>query len=424
MYDAEVKTKKKKKPRGKRILKGIGIFFLVIVLLIALVAGGVTVTNAVTVKSERNFAKSLAPVAYTAQLEPSLDDNGFYTFVTDGDFKVMQLTDIHIGAGFMSSKVDTEALNAVAAMITAEQPDLVCVSGDIAFPIPYQAGTINNKTAATIFADMMEQLGVYWAPVFGNHDTESFSYYSREEIGALYESDKYPHCLFQAGDPDVHGVGNYVINVKTTAGEITQSIFMIDSNDYVDTSLKSTINWVYDCIHEDQIEWYEKTLYTLAEDNGGNIPKSIAFFHIPVVEMKDAWTEYCNNNFEDTENVQYVYGKAGEEGAVIYCSNLNNGFFDKVLELGSTQGIFNGHDHLNNFSLYYKGVRMTYGMSVDYLAYSGISTIGSQRGCTIITLHPDGSFDCTPENYYQDKYQGVNAKESVTMQEQENHIPE
>ena len=423
MYDAEVKNKKKKS-KGKRVLKAIGIILLVIILLDAAIAGGIAITNAVTVKSLDNAAESFAPVEYEAQLEPSLDANGRYTFVTDGDFKIMQLTDIHIGAGFMSSKVDNMALNAVAAMITAEKPDLVCVSGDIAFPIPYQAGTINNKTAATVFADLMEQLGVYWAPVFGNHDTEAFSYYTREEIGALYESSDYPHCLFQAGNADVHGVGNYVINVKDSAGNITESIFMIDSNDYIDKSLKSTINWVYDCIHEDQIEWYASTLEALQVENGGVMPKSIAFFHIPLAEMKTAWEEYCNNNFTDTENVQYIYGKAGEEGAVIYSSDLNNGFFDKVLELGSTQGIFNGHDHLNNFSLYYKGIRMTYGMSIDYLAYSGISTIGSQRGCTMITVHPDGSFDCAPENYYQDKYQAANVKETVTMQDLENHIPE
>jgi predicted MPP superfamily phosphohydrolase len=288
MYDAEVKNKKKKS-KGKKVLKAIGIILLVIILLDAAIAGGVAITNAVTVKSLDNAAESFAPVEYEAQLEPSLDANGRYTFVTDGDFKIMQLTDIHIGAGFMSSKVDNMALNAVAAMITAEKPDLVCVSGDIAFPIPYQSGTINNKTAATVFADLMEQLGVYWAPVFGNHDTEAFSYYTREEIGALYESSDYPHCLFQAGNADVHGVGNYVINVKDSAGNITESIFMIDSNDYIDKSLKSTINWVYDCIHEDQIEWYASTLEALQVENGGVMPKSIAFFHIPLAEMKTAW---------------------------------------------------------------------------------------------------------------------------------------
>lgn len=417
MYDTEIKKPKSK--RGKKALKAL----LIIILVFAVIDAAVAATNLIAVKSHRSFAKTLSAVEYENQLVPTLGEDGYYTFVTDGDFKVLQLTDIHIGAGFMSTKKDSMAMNAVAAMITAEKPDLVCVSGDIGYPVPFQAGTFNNKPPAQIFAEEMEQLGVYWAPVFGNHDTEAYSYYNREEIAEIYESGDYPHCLFQSGPEDIFGVGNYVINVKNTAGEIVQSIFMIDSNDYTDRSLKSTIVWSYDCIHKDQIDWYENTLYSLADENGGNIPKSIAFFHIPLLEMEEAWTEYCENGFNDTEDVQYIYGKAGEENSVIYCSALNEGFFDKVCELGSTRGIFNGHDHLNNFSIYYKGIRMTYGMSVDYLAYFGISKIGSQRGCTPVTIHPDGSFECHSENYYQDKYQSVRAKESVTMQEEINHVP-
>lgn len=95
----------------------------------------------------------------------------------------------------------------------------------------------------------------------------------------------------------------------------------------------------------------------------------------------------------------------------------NNGLFDAFLNSNSTQGAFFGHDHLNNFALNYKGVQLTYGYSIDYLAYSGISKYGLQRGCTIITIKPDGSFDCQLENYYQDKYQALNPKESVLMQD-------
>ena len=73
-------------------------------------------------------------------------------------------------------------------------------------------------------------------------------------------------------------------------------------------------------------------------------------------------------------------------------------YFDKIVELGSTQGMFFGHDHLNNFSLTYKGVTFTYGLSVDYLAY------GADRGCTIITVKPDSTVVITQESYYQDKY--------------------
>ena len=87
-----------------------------------------------------------------------------------------------------------------------------------------------------------------------------------------------------------------------------------------------------------------------------------------------------------------------------------------MVEIGGTKGVFCGHDHINTYSIEYKGIRLTYGMSIDYLAYSNIDTLGSQRGCTIITVKPDGSFDCTPSSYYQDKY--VNSeKEEVTMQE-------
>ena len=56
-------------------------------------------------------------------------------------------------------------------MITAEQPDLVVFTGDLTYPVPVQAGTFNNKENAKLLADLMEQLGVYWAPFWGNHDS-------------------------------------------------------------------------------------------------------------------------------------------------------------------------------------------------------------------------------------------------------------
>lgn len=80
------------------------------------------------------------------KLKPTTDEkDGYYTFTTDKDFKVVQLSDVHIGAGFLSSKKDMMAVNAVEAMVKAEKPDLVVVTGDIGFPVPYQSGTLNNK---------------------------------------------------------------------------------------------------------------------------------------------------------------------------------------------------------------------------------------------------------------------------------------
>lgn len=407
---AKTKTKKTPKQRFKIFLK----VLLIIVLVIALLCGILASVSAVGLKSNSNFIETIETVSFDNQLEPVLDDNGCYTFTTDDHFKVIQLTDVHIGGGFLSIKKDSMAINAVAAMITAEKPDLVVITGDIAYPVPFQAGTFNNKTSAELFAQLMEKLGVYWVPVFGNHDTEAYSYYSREKISEFYSQEKFSHCLFQSGPEDVDGYGNSIINVKNTKGEITQSLVMLDSHSYVDNDYFG-IMWKYDTIHESQVKWYEDSLNKIKAENNDVMPKSLAFFHIAIPEYKTAWDEYRANDFNDTENVKYIYGKAGEKDYSVYTSEYNYGFFDKVKELGSTQGMFCGHDHLNNFSIDYKGVRLTYGYSIDYLAYTGIMKFGLQRGCTVIDIAPDGSFESHLENYYQDKYQTAKEKEQVDM---------
>lgn len=406
----KTKTKKTPKQRFKIFLK----VLLIIILVIALLCGILASVSAVGLKSNSNFIETIETVSFDNQLEPVLDDNGCYTFTTDDHFKVVQLTDVHIGGGFLSIKKDSMAINAVAAMITAEKPDLVVITGDIAYPVPFQAGTFNNKTSAELFAQLMEKLCVYWVPVFGNHDTEAYSYYSRKKISEFYSQEKFSHCLFQSGPEDVDGYGNSIINVKNTKGEITQSLVMLDSHSYVDNDYFG-IMWKYDTIHDSQVKWYEDSLNKIKAENNDIMPKSLAFFHIAIPEYKTAWDEYRANDFNDTENVKYIYGKAGEKDYSVYTSEYNYGFFDKVKELGSTQGMFCGHDHLNNFSIDYKGVRLTYGYSIDYLAYTGIMKFGLQRGCTVIDIAPDGGFESHLENYYQDKYQTAKEKEQVDM---------
>lgn len=415
-----MKKEKVKKPRktAKQKLKTLGKVLLIVLAVIAIIAAVVAALNIVTVKSERNFVSgSITPVEYEEQLVPVIDDDGYYTFTTDGDFKVMQLTDIHIGGGIMSGKKDNMALNAVAAMVSAEKPDLVIVTGDVAYPVPFQSLTFNNKPSAVTFAQLMEKLGVYWCVVYGNHDTEAYSYFTREEISDAVYGDKelYPHCLFQKGPEDVDGCGNYVIKVKNSIGEITQCFFMFDSHSYTDNDYFG-IMWKYDAIHENQIKWYKDTVAALTEENAGITPKSLAFFHIPPLEMREAYYEYRDNGFKDTKDVKYVYGKAGEKNLVVYSSAKNNGLVDAFLSEKSTQGVFFGHDHINNISLDYKGLRLTYGYSIDYLAYSGIYKYGLQRGCTLITTKQDGSFDYHGENYYQDKYVSAATKETVDLE--------
>ena len=195
------------KRKGKKAVKGLVIALAVI----AVIAGLVAVLNVAAVDNLIKKGASFSPVDYDEPVVLVTEENGEKYFISDRDFKVMHLTDIHIGGGFMSKAVDEKALNAVATMITAEKPDLVIATGDIAFPVPYMAGTFNNHSGAKAFANLMENLGVYWTVTFGNHDAEPYSYFSRENMGEFYENKEYTHCLFLSGPEDVDGIGNHVI---------------------------------------------------------------------------------------------------------------------------------------------------------------------------------------------------------------------
>lgn len=93
------------------------------------------------------------------------------------------------------------------------------------------------------------------------------------------------------------------------------------------------------------------------------------------------------------DNILRLDSEEGEEGEKISSSVHPSKMFDTAVKLGSTKGFFCGHDHLNNISLEYKGIRLTYGMSIDYLVSPGISRKTAQRGGTLITVHEDSSID-------------------------------
>ncbi|MBQ2973836.1 MAG: metallophosphoesterase [Clostridia bacterium] len=415
-----------KNKKGKKFLKVLAGIMAVLIAFI----GITTIVTVIGLNANIKKAKTF-PAVETHELKVENVSAGVWNIYSDRGLKIMQLTDIHFGGGWMSLKKDSMALNTVAAMITAEKPDFVIVTGDAAYPVPFQAGTFNNMSGAKLLAELMETLGVYWTISYGNHDTEAYSFYDREDITEFYE--QYPHCLLRKGPEDVDGFGNQVFNIVKSNGVITRSLFTVDSHSYVDGDFFGVM-WKYDNIHDNQIEWYRETVKAnqthnmmksysssdskfLEENPTALNPKSSVFLHVPLSEYKDAWNEYVENGYADTENVRYNYGKAGESGKVVYPGIYEDEFFETMQELHSTDSVFCGHDHLNNFSVNYKGIDLTYSYSVDYLAYVGIYKLGSQRGCTVINVAEDGSIDYSAQNYYQDKYVSHYEKENVTMQE-------
>ena len=141
MKGEKMKEKKQKDPGKKKTARiVVGSIFGVFALFVLTVVMITVIGNKALIKR----AKSYDPAVIENQLVPEKDENGYWTFTTDRDLKVMQLTDIHIGGGWLSLKQDSQALNAVATMIQAEKPDLVVVTGDMAFPVFFKAGTFNN----------------------------------------------------------------------------------------------------------------------------------------------------------------------------------------------------------------------------------------------------------------------------------------
>lgn len=139
--------------------------------------------------------------------------------------------------------------------------------------------------------------------------------------------------------------------------------------------------------------WYEDSLKIVSAKYGyyGTLPKSMAFFHIPMEEYKTAWELYKNGSSE----VQCLYGVCDEK---ILCykttkKNAKGILFDTLVKLGSTQATFCGHDHKNNFAVVYKGIQLTFGASTVYNGIGGIRNNDTYRGGTEILINNDGTFE-------------------------------
>ena len=314
------------------------------------------------------------------------EKNTSFTIKQDRPFKILQLTDIHIGGCIFTRKEDRNALQGIKAVVEAAKPDLIAVTGDAVYPMvfypkPFMSGTFNNLKSSKMFGGFMESLGIPWTMVFGNHDTEIWSLYNRDDLSEYYSS--LDNCLFRKGECFNKDRGNYDIDIYNSDGTLNKVLMFLDSNSYLGKTFFSG----FDVISDEQIEWYKNVINKKSVDG---IAESLAFFHIPPKEFRDALEKMYRGDANVKYHLGFVQEKDNYSG---YPKTKHGNFFDEMVKFGSCKGMFFGHDHLNTMSLTYKGIRMTYGMSLDFLAYKGIKKRHGQRGGTLIKLYEDGHFD-------------------------------
>lgn len=69
-------------------------------------------------------------------------DNKYKIYKNDtSDFKILQLSDIHIGGSYTTMNKDIKAMNAIKALVNETKPDFIIIMGDLVYPIAVQTFT-------------------------------------------------------------------------------------------------------------------------------------------------------------------------------------------------------------------------------------------------------------------------------------------
>ena len=341
----------------------------------ALIIAGVIITLAVLPMPLNYPIDKIEPVnggAKTVGVTAEDDDSVTLQKTTDSPFKVLMFTDMHLDGKNKTSKTTVERM---VDSVQREKPDLVLLGGD-------NVTSGNNRKRTHQLAEIFEQLGVYWGGVLGNHEGDNRYSITRTEMVDIFSS--YDHCLMRRGPETVDGDCNYAINLLSADGSLTQTVFCLDTYDEIDDKIRESHEIFedkhYDGAHENQVQWYREKAAALKEQYGDY--KSILLQHIPLHAYDLA-----------QENAAFLYGDRREP---ICSTAYENGLFDAIKESGTTTAVFCGHDHLNNFGVFYDGVMLSYIEPSGYGAY-GLKKRGAPKsewlqGYTVLTLLPDGTF--------------------------------
>lgn len=311
-------------------------------------------------------------------------------FSADGKFRILHLTDIHDVEPEMDDDEnkeipesrDKETINVIEKLVKKTNPDLVVFGGDNIsgyweeFTYDLVQSTIQKITAP------IRERNIPLCVVFGNHDGEE-GFHTEFQMMQYME---YPNCRSNLNDADVYGCGNCCVTIKSSDGSKDAfAIWLIDSNDY---QRNSEGGLSYDCVHDDQIDWYEKRSAELKAANGGTPLPSVLFQHMPVQQMCDGLKEVtADDDYTFSRDGKYFkFGHEILEGRIRECPcppNLENNHrrqLESWKKTGNIVAAFFGHDHVNDFHIKIDGIDLYQTLGAGYFTY------GKERGGRLIVL--------------------------------------
>lgn len=262
--------------------------------------------------------------------------------------------------------LDKNCLTHIKELVDKENPDLILFTGDIVYGEFDDSGII-----LTEIINFMESLNVPWAPVFGNHDNES-------KMGVNWQCEQFENaqnCLFKKGE--LSGNGNYSIGLIDDSGAIKRVIYMLDSKGCLEGPGLAT----------DQINWIKNVSLSVSEAYEKAVP-GFACFHIPSVDFKNAYMNKYGYAADEKFNLDNS-GIDGDFGQKNENMSLFNASLEATFKEANIDGVFAGHDHVNNFSILYNGIRYTYGTKTGIYDYYNSSILGG----TLIKLKDNNAFE-------------------------------
>lgn len=238
-------------------------------------------------------------------------------FNKDRKFKIAQFTDLHWVDGSTNSKKIAATIKSV---LEIEKPDLAMLTGDIAWKS-------TSRQPWRDISGIFEDAKVPFAVILGNHDGESETEITRDEIFDLLKQS--PFFVGDKGPEDVDGTGNYVLPIFGQGENVAALLYCFDSHSYA----KNTIYGGSDWIHFNQIEWYRKQSRHYTQQNNHIPLPALAFLHIPLPE------------YDEIVGDPYTIGHCGEN---VVSHKVNSGLFGAFVDMQDVKGVFAGHIHSND----------------------------------------------------------------------------